>query len=188
MSELTLDASAYGPDQFPARGGDWVGCGEPLIRIAQIKRVWWDRGEILADLYLYAFHGERIGRESPNEPFTILGKTYRGPRTYEPACPLADWYRIEKPDFPIELSWRENGNGSRSGGYFVEPRPWGKYVRRKKQTIEPPAALKIEKPNFDPELERRARLLAAELLRDVAREGGDLKAAAERLEKEAEKF
>jgi hypothetical protein len=95
-------------DVFPFKPGDWVqdGCD----RIAKIKDVWEDRGQVLLDLVMFDHSGDKLGRVSP-----VMG----GPRTFEPACSAQGWERIAKPDFPIVMTWRDNGNGT------VSPRMWG---------------------------------------------------------------
>lgn len=100
------DPSAFEEDHFPARAGDWIAQGETMVRVVQIKRIYDDHlngtREFLADLILFDLKGNKIGRESPVEG---------GPRTFEPACSLVGWQRIEKPDFPIKMVWENRGDG-----------------------------------------------------------------------------
>jgi hypothetical protein len=159
---------------FPVKPGDWlVNEGE---RVAQVKAVYQFDGEILVDLYLYNNYGEKTGRESP-----ILG----GPRTYEPCCPFVDWSRIAKPEFPITLKAIPIGDGKFTYRYYagerLPNRAWIKPVRKAK------VARPLTMRNFDPELEARSRVLAAQMLRDAARKHNTpaLLAEAERLEAEA---
>ena len=193
---LTIDASAYTDDQYPLKAGDWVASGEPLIRVAQVRRVYRDSAwagrpsdGFLVDLVLYDFSGNKIGRESSNEPYVYGGKRVYGPRSFEPCVPLHYWYRIETPEFPIRFGAMDLGNGKAVYGYYAKKRPWGKYVRRKK-SVKPLPVVSVKISDFDPELERRARLLAAEKLRDLARERGDdeLRRQAELLEEEARRM
>lgn len=175
MSDTSLDASTYDDEHYPARRGDWIASGEPITRVAQIKRVYRHSDGFLADLIFYDFNGNKLGRVSPP-----MG----GPRTFEPACALRDWYRIKPPEFPIRLSWKYSKDRTRrTAGYHAARRPWGKYARRRKLVVE---AVQTTRPNYDPELERRARKLAAEKLRDLARTTGlaVLLAEADALERE----
>lgn len=200
MNELSPRADQFEEGHYPLRAGDWVVRGSQNDHIAQVKAIHIDhhgddgKPEFLVDLWLYDTNGRRLGRVSDNEPFTIDGKTYRGPRTYEPSMPLADdWQRIEPPEFPLTRQYLSRPDPKRPGWstmvfeYVVEPRPWGNYARRVKKPV---IAVSVTKPNFDPELEKRSRLMAAQLLRDVARETGVevLKVKAAELEKEAEGF
>lgn len=177
MSDFDLDAATYGDEEYPARVGEWVASGHPHIHsVAQIRRVYLDKDDgkrvFLADLCLFDLKGNKIGRESSNEPFTIAGKTYRGPRTFEPMCRLDYWYLIAEPVFPIEIQKIYTDDGKIVFGRTAEFRTWGKYKRRAKPK-PPPLPARIINPNFDPELDRRARLMAAEKLRDTAREIDD---------------
>jgi hypothetical protein len=200
MNDLSPTPDEFEEDHYPLRAGDWLVRGSENRHIAQVKAIHLDlhgeggKREFLVDLWLYDTNGYRIGRESPNEPFTIGDKTYRGPRTYEPSMPLGDdWRRIEKPEFPLKREWisypdpKKPGWSIHTSEYPVKPRPWGNYGRRVKK---PAPVVAVSKPNFDPELEKRARLMAAQLLRDAARETGveALKVRAAELEKEAEAF
>lgn len=197
MSDLTPDPKDFEEDHFPLRGGDWIINSND--EVAQVKAVhcdnnsWLEKPEFIVDIIYHDHNGRRIGRKSENVSFEIAGKRYRGPRSFEPAVNLEGWSRIKKPDFPIErrLVWIPHPTepGKQYGEYRVDvtPRVWGNYARRKRVI---PVAPQTNKPNFDPELERRARKLAAELLRDKARETGDesLRDIAIQLEKEAENF
>lgn len=94
---------------FPFKPGDWVTDG--FGHVAKVKGVREGApGETLLDLWLYSRQGDRVGRESPS-----MG----GPRTYEPACSSEGWLRIAKPDFPLELKWVPNDNGTVSAGYYA---------------------------------------------------------------------
>lgn len=196
MSELTPIPSDFEEDHFPLRGGDWLINGNE--ELAQVKAIHIDKDykgkpEFLVDLVLYEESGRRIGRKSISEPFTIGDKTYRGPRTYEPMCSLAGWTRIKTPKFPISREMisvpdpqKPNGRILRYG-FMVEERKWGNYKRRVRK---PATIVAVSKPNFDPELEKRALLIAAQNLRDIAREIGneELRKRAEELEQQAAKY
>lgn len=85
---------------LPFKPGDWVqGAGD---RVAYVRAVYRDRGEVLLDLVLYGWDGEKTGRESP---------ACGGPRTFEPACGSDGWERIKAPNFPIRPTWVPDGNG-----------------------------------------------------------------------------
>jgi hypothetical protein len=159
-------------ETFPVRPGDWlVSDGE---RVAQVKRVYRDEGQVLVDLFLYDHNGKRVGRVSP---------AFNGPRTFEPACSLDGWQRIRKPEFPIGPKGLPSEDGSRlvfklwAGERlpFIKWRP-------------PQRKVKTASSDYNPELEKHGRIMAAQILRDVARNHDSpqqLIVEAERLENEA---
>jgi hypothetical protein len=106
---------------FPYRPRDWVFDGR---RVAKVKSVWEDRGEVLLDLVFYDYAGNVVGRES--DP---MG----GPRTFEPACSAEHWQRITEPSFPIALRWVQAGEKRVAqfvAGDPLPPAQWKKPKRR----------------------------------------------------------
>jgi hypothetical protein len=73
--------------------GDWVVDTEddhsPLF--GRVKEVWSD-GTI--DVFVYAPHGEKIGRRSP---------ACGGPKGYEPCLTASRFALIEEPAFPLKV-------------------------------------------------------------------------------------
>lgn len=140
---------------FPVKPGDWV--ADTSERVAKVKDVWRDQGNILVNLILFNNDGIKTGRESP-----ILD----GPRTFEPACPYADWHRIPKPSFPITLQWVPNGTGKLIAKHYAgDPLP-------NREWTPPKRKVKPSYRNFDPDIESKARLIAAQEMRDMARQLG----------------
>ena len=139
-------------DTFPVKPGDWV--GSRASRVAKVRRVYRYEGVVLCDLVLFSNKGERTGRESP-----AMG----GPKKFEPACPYAGvWFRITQPVFPLRFVWEPTENGTKIARIFLPAR-----LPERKWT--PPARRSASVRNFDPELEAKARIMAAQELRDAAR-------------------
>lgn len=169
---------------YPCKPGDWLVSKSNAQRVAKVKAVYadsLDRGRVVVDLYLYSVRGDRIPRASPVEG---------GPRTFEPACDYDNWHRIEEPAWPISLVWKTDGEGRRVADWSGNERPlpdirWSPRKRRPRQARMPRVVA-----NLDAELEARARRMAAEILRDKARDLTIpvLKEEAEKLEREAERI
>lgn len=110
-------------ERYPFKPGDWVQDGGD--RVAKVKSVWDQNGEVLLDLVMFSHTGEREGRTSP-----AMG----GPRTFEPACDAAGWERITPPVFPMVPKWVTNPDGSRTarmwGGDRLPPANWKPPVRK----------------------------------------------------------
>lgn len=151
---MTVDR--FGP--FPVKPRDWV--ADSSGRIAQVKDVCFFEGEILLDLWMYSRDGDKLGRTSPVE---------RGPRTYEPMCSWAGWFRIDEPSFPLDLEWVTGEDGKRMAEWGVGPklpsREWVKKPRRNRFKTPAPrdeileALKKIAAGHNDP------RSLAASVLK-----------------------
>ena len=172
---------------LPVARGDWVESRDSTRpRIAKVVRSYWDTApdgarRCIVDLALYSDEGTRIGRESP---------AAGGPRMYEPFLEYADWFRIEKPEFPVSLRWVDNGDGSRSARYVTGAKALPDRAVAPRVRAKAFAARSIPKnPNsdYDPELEVRSRRMAAQELRGVNARSPDsaLMERAERLENEA---
>ena len=153
----------------PYSKGDWLETtGDGSLQIAQVRQAYWNRsldGELrlYGDLWLYNYNGDRTGRESPS-----MG----GPRTYEPACDLSDFQRIEEPEFPIGLHPHNIGETTYTYRYMTKAKVLGHRKPRKKPKLVPVVAkiVVVESNNgFDAETEARALRIAAENLRDTAR-------------------
>jgi hypothetical protein len=165
---------------LPVRGGDWV-MNKSNHRVAQVRSCYrdWSDGEVLVDLILYRWDGDKTGRESPIEG---------GPRSFEPCCSYANWERIEKPEFPMVPKWVDQPDGSRVARYWSSPRPDGAYKRRKRRV----QMVHSLKNTPDDGLDRALRLAAEELRETVRVKNlqGDAKAAvlarAGELEKQAD--
>lgn len=128
----------------PFKPGDWAMDALNPSRVAQVKAVDWHQDEALVDLVLYSKNGDKVGRESP---------ACGGPRSFEPSCPATDWVRIRKPDFPLELKWLDNGDGTRSAGYEEGAKlPPANYIPRKRKA----ASIAHQ----DPELRRALEAIA----------------------------
>jgi hypothetical protein len=187
MTSPTPVPSDFEEGYFPVRDGNWLARGQaPNIEIAKIRTIYREDDQFIVDLLFYDNEGNRLGRISPNEPFEIDGKIYHGPRSFEPCCSLEGWYRIKKPEFPLTPIWVTGNDGWRRMSYPIIKRDWGNYSKRKQGITEITVANMTV--NYDPELERRARRYAAEILRDIARETGieALRERANQLENEVE--
>jgi hypothetical protein len=173
---------------LPVVRGDWIestGDGQP--RIGKVVNSTWyvdadGVRQCMIDMALFAYSGDRIGRESP-----VLG----GPRTYEPWITYTgEWRRIEKPEFPISLGWVPMEDGSAqfrwvTGAKHLEDRST---APRKKITAGRGRVIpKSLDSDYDPELEIRTRRMAAQELRDINRAMPvpELVKKAEKLEAEA---
>ncbi len=160
------------PDDVPPLwSGDWI--ASETGAIGRVKACYFVEGTPHADVVLYHRNGSLIGRESPPEG---------GPTSFEPAVPLEGWRRIARPIFPLLLRWvpcEDRPDTLRATWDTMERKPFRTVARKR------PAVSAVRRSNFDPELEAKARRMAAQMLRDAAREGGDLVAAAARLEEEA---
>ena len=180
-SESPLPAPAVPPETFPVKPGDWI--SNDSGRVAKVKAVYGSTGELCIDLWLYDRKGERTGRESP---------ACGGPRSFEPACSWDGWFRIDEPTFPAPLRWVPCGDGKVTArhvaGKRLPDRAWTKPVRRRALAIVTHAV----PGNIDAETQARARRIAAEELRDVARTLGKgdmadtLRSRAKALEAEAD--
>ena len=107
---------------LPYKPNDWV--ADTSDRVARVKSVYWDRGEVLLDLHMFERDGTRLGRVSP-----AMG----GPRSFEPACSAEDWRRIAPPAFPIQIRWVNSG-GKRTAQYWAgETLPPANWTPRKKK-------------------------------------------------------
>ena len=154
---------------LPVLKGDWIETKNEPLRIGRVRDSYWDtsaprEGDVkcFVDVTLYGYGGERIGRESP-----VLG----GPRTYEPYLDYSEWKRVEKPAFPVEMRWMPSENGGSVARYATladdlgdrttAPRPRKAKVPSVRRRPVPPNS------DFDPELEVRARRMAAQELRDL---------------------
>jgi hypothetical protein len=160
---LWTDA-ATPPDSDPVKAGDWLGrfsSTGSLDSVAKVKSVYLDRcpghEQVLVDLWIYDFQGNRLGRTSPP-----MG----GPRTFEPACSLAGWTRISPPTFPICLKWVKQADGKFvAGNSGPKPLPFGTFKARPSR----PKTAALVTPN-EPQLDAPALRRAAQELRDVARQ------------------
>lgn len=143
--------------ELPCRPGDWL-MNKGNHRVAKVKAVYRDSrdGEVLVDIWLYGWDGERTGRES---------RAMGGPRTFEPACDYASWHRIEAPCFPMQLKWVDEDAG-RIARYYATPKPDGKFKRRKARHL-----YGTVRPQNTPEADiNLAYKIAADELRDIVRE------------------
>lgn len=188
MTEQAMPIDDNSKPPLPVVRGDWIESrndSQPQIGKV-VNSQWVERDGKLAcmvDVALYAYSGDRIGRQSP-----AMG----GPRTYEPWVAYADWFRIEKPYFPVKLDWVENkGVGGATLGWVTNARRIEDRTehprKRKSAGYRPRAVPKPANTDFDPELEVRTRRMAAQELRDVHRETPSpaLLSKVERLEAEA---
>lgn len=105
-------------DPLPFRPRDWV--ADDGGRVAKVRDVYRDRGELLLDLVIYDRSGEKVGRESP-----AMG----GPRSFEPCCSAEGWRRIAEPDFPISLKW-VGGVARYWPGETIGPANWIRPARK----------------------------------------------------------
>lgn len=103
---------------FPFKPRDWVQTSSDML--AQVLRVYEDRGEVLFDLVRYRPDGTKLGRVSP-----AMG----GPRTFEPCCAIEGWQRIAAPTFPMKLM-RGDGGRVRYWGEPLPPANWTPPKRR----------------------------------------------------------
>lgn len=175
MSEETIPS-------FPVKPGDWVERVGNGGAVAKVRAVYWGvDNEVLVDLKMHDLNGNALDRQSP-----AMG----GPRTFEPACEFTGhWQRISEPKFPIRLMWIPNGKGTMtavhvSGGDPLPNRTWLPRKRKTKARVAPILG------NYDPRGEAAGLRLAAQELRDMARQTG-VAALIERakvLEKQAEKL
>lgn len=116
---------------FPFKPGDWV--SNDADRVAQVKSVYGEGDEVLLDLVLYDWKGDKVGRESP---------ACGGPRTFEPACSAEGWERVAEPDFPIRPTWVPTADGSGLvsrmwAGERLPPANWKPRPRRR-TAVRPP--------------------------------------------------
>jgi hypothetical protein len=183
----------------PFKKGDWVESKEGSLQVGIVKDCYWSSGykgspdEILVDLFLYDYDGNKVGRES---------LALDGPRSFEPCLTASDWKRIEKPGFPIEIRYMPTDPDPVDGVKYVlrhatlaKHLPDRQYVRpRRKGKFKAPV-VKTPSPNgFNLEAEILGKRLAAEKLRDTAhklfRDNPEVKvtmiAEAEKLEREAD--
>jgi hypothetical protein len=172
---------------LPVLRGDWVESrylSEPKIGRV-VNSCWSKDGDTLScmiDVAIYGYRGDRIGRETP-----AMG----GPRRHEPWVSYSEWFRIEKPDFPLTLEWKSNEDNAGhtlvlvTNAKRLEDRTEHKRDRSRKYV--PRAVAKPTNTDFDPELEIRTRRMAAQELRDTYRDTGvsALLTKAEALEAEA---
>lgn len=170
---------------YPCKPGDWLVSKSNAQRVAKVKAVYsdgLDRGRVVVDLYLYSINGDRTPRASPS-----MG----GPRTFEPACDYDNWHRIEEPSWPIRLVWVTGEDGRRTADWSgrEKPLPDIRWTPPRRKPRQPKPAM-APGGNLDAELEARSRRMAAEILRDKARELGlpALKDDAEKLEREADQI
>lgn len=200
MSDVTPTPEDFEDDHFPVRGNDWL--ANRFGEIAQVKAVYAARDfsgdrehrRFFVDLAFYESSGFKIGRKSVNPPSMIAGKMRRGPRAFDPFCSLEGWYRIEPPQFPLDREMVEYPDPEDptkvrlSFEWTIKPKAWGNYAKRKRVPAVIPAA--PSRSNYDPELEKRALLLTAQNLRDIARETGneELRTRAQELEKQADEL
>lgn len=164
------------PEVFSVKPGDWVVSRCDTGRVAKVRQVYRYHDTVYVDLTLISRSGEKIGRESPP-----MG----GPRTFEPACPYADWQRIEAPEFPIMLKWVPGPDSTKHAAYHhdgkvLADREWTRPIRKG-------LGGSGRAGNFDPEMEAAALRRAAQELRDAARaqQGTSLMDRAARLERQA---
>lgn len=111
---------------LPFKPGDWAVDGSE--RVAKVKSVWREEGsgDVLLNLILYDWTGEKVGRESPVEG---------GPRSYEPACDASRWQRIGQPTFPIHVKWVDRGDGRRVAQMWAGDRlPPANYVPKPRRS------------------------------------------------------
>jgi hypothetical protein len=166
---------------LPLRGNCWVMQGSGTnIRIAKVRACYRSGGEVLLDLWMYSTEGEKLGRLSP-----ALG----GPSSFEPACTLDGWVRIEEPRFPLVQSWMPTGDGAQAAGYAgTRVIPFGSFSPQAPK----PRAASPRRSDFDPHSEASARRLAAQEMRDLARENPAvaelLRPRAAKLEAEADRI
>lgn len=131
---------------LPFKPGDWVSDGSD--RVATVRRVYWgypDENEVLLDLIMYDWEGDRLGRVSPS-----MG----GPRSFEPACSADGWRRVNKPTFPMEPKWVADPErpGVKVSRYWAgKTLPPANWVPRQRRARMP---AKFVLPTPDPELDR----------------------------------
>jgi hypothetical protein len=170
-SDVNQARDSVEPDDLhvPYSKGDWLETtGDAHLQIAQVRKAYWYRnssGEVklYADLWIYNYNGDRIGRESP---------ALDGPRTYEPHCDLEEFQRIQEPEFPIGLHRYDTSETSYTYRYQTKAKVLGPRKPRKKTKVHQPIAKVViveSTNNFDPQAEARALRIAAENLRDAAR-------------------
>ncbi len=167
---------------LPVVRGDWVeSCDTTYPRIARVVEAFWDvRGaerKCMVNLSIYSVEGERIGRVSP-----AMG----GPSRFEPWIDYAGWIRIEKPRFPMQLTWvPEPESGDRIARYVSNAKRLGDRTVALRSRPLPGSGRVLPKPptsDYDPELEIRSRRMAAQELRDINR-ANPVPALIERAEK-----
>ena len=175
-----------GPDEalpLPLANGCWVMTGEGTgVRVARVKACYRVGGRTVVDLTFYANDGNRTGRESP-----AMG----GPRHFEPACSLDGWVRIEKPSFPLSMSWITDESGRQTPGFTgVKVIPFGEFASGAPRTRRAPARPTPRKSDYDPRHEASWRRMAAQELRDLARSlpssAAEMRDRAAKLEAEAD--
>lgn len=173
VPEYTIPAVEADTDLYdlplPYSKGDWLETLDDVsLRVAMVRKCYWYRnheGELAlyGDLWMYDFEGTRIGRVSP-----VQG----GPRSYEPFCELSGYRRIKEPQFPIELCQVPTGELTYTFAYRTRAKLLGPRKPRKRVKLHPARAVVTVKESdngFDPQAEARALRIAAENLRDMAR-------------------
>jgi hypothetical protein len=182
---------------LPVGRGDWVATRPGLaFQVGRVRDCYASPdgsggSEVLVDVVLYDTDGNSVGRTSP-----AMG----GPRGFEPAVPYGQWRRIEKPAFPIERK-ADNAYGEDSEGKptvrlgfshhpSVTTKP--ERVAGLARQAKAPTVRAARTSDYDPASEAAARRLAAQELRDVARNAPGasdaLKARAAELEAEADRI
>jgi hypothetical protein len=116
---------------LPFKPGDWA--TDSSDRIAKVKAIYrtpaigGSEEEILFDLIMYDWDGEKLGR---------ISEAMGGPRSFEPACSIEGWRRIAQPEFPVSLKWRPSGKGKVTArhwaGETLPPANWTPRRRRSK--------------------------------------------------------
>lgn len=169
-----------GQRPLPVKKNDWVQSRHDPGTVGRVRDCYPDPSDprkILIDVWMYHRDGRNLGRVSPE---------CGGPKTFEPALDYEDWQRTSEPQFPLQLVWKPQDDGTRvtawSGGQKILPDR--AYVPKPRA----PSSNKATTVNFDPEKEAAALRRAAQELRDAAREHGvpELRKRAEGLEKQAE--
>jgi hypothetical protein len=145
-------------EALPFKPGDWA--VDHIERVAKVKAVYRDCEDILLDLVIYDWKGNRVGRESP-----VCG----GPRSFEPACDAKDWQRIARPAFPVTPKWMPNETGGVTARTWAGQRlPPANYTPKPRRT---PASAPATDPALRLALEQiadghnDARALAKSVLR-----------------------
>lgn len=176
-------------EPLPLKEGCWVMCGEGTsVTVARVKDCYRDGGKVFADLSIYANDGTRLGRTSP-----AMG----GPKSFEPACNMDGWVRIERPAFPLEMEWApvpgDPNRRSPSYAASIKVLPFGEFVRPIQKRRPAPRPLSLTpKSDYNPALEASAKRMAAQEMRDLARNSPGaadaLRARAQVLEDEADRI
>ena len=153
----------------PVMRGDWVQSRfESIPRVGRVRDGGWtgrgDSAAFVVDVVLYDYDGKVIGRESP-----AMG----GPKSYETQLDYADWFRIEKPKFPLAgLSWvdeERDGQLVRVARHLTGCRSKSDRTGPPKRAARAAVTPSQARTDFDPELEIRTRRMAAQELRDIYR-------------------